>query len=130
MEKDLYKDLQLELEASFERISELESENAKLKEVIINNELEEEIEGVDFTSIEERICMDGIKDIAEKVRTHQYDKDDVKNFDTLYRVLRQIRGQSTATAPKAKKVDITDALKVVNGMKKWKFATSAKRIKL
>lgn len=118
MEKDLYKDLQLELESSFERISDLESENAKLKEVIINNELEEEIEGVDFTSIEERICMDGIKDIAEKVRTHQYDKDDVKNFDTLYRVLRQIRGQSTATAPKAKKVDITDALKVVNGMKK------------
>ena len=118
MEKDLYKDLQLELEASFERISELESENAKLKEVIINNELEEEIEGVDFTSIEERICMDGIKDIAEKVRTHQYDKNDISSFDILYKILRTIRGQSTPDYKKSKKVDIKDALKVVEGMKK------------
>lgn len=118
MQKDLYKDLQLELEASIERISQLESENAKLKEVIVVNDLEDEIEGVELTSIEEKICMDGIKDIAEKVRTHQYDDKDVKSFETLYRVLRQIRGQNTNNVPKSKKVDITDALKVVQGMKK------------
>jgi uncharacterized protein (UPF0335 family) len=118
MQKDLYKDLQLELEASIERISQLESENAKLKEVIVVNDLEDEIEGVELTSIEEKICIDGIKDIAEKVRTHQYDKNDISSFDILYRILRQIRGQSELTNKKNKKVDIKDALKVVNGMKK------------
>lgn len=118
MKKDIYKDLQLELEAALQRISDLESENAKIKQVLIDNELEEELEDVSFTSIEEQICMDGIKDIAERVRTHVYDDKDVKNFDTLYKVLRMIRGQSEAPSKNKKKVNITDALKVVNGMKK------------
>lgn len=115
--RDLYKDLQLELESSLNKISELEAENSKLKEVIKDNDLEEEIEGVEFTSTEEQICIEGIKYIGELVKNHQFDQNDIKNFDTLYRVLRQIRGQSGATNKKAKKVDIADALKVVNGMK-------------
>jgi hypothetical protein len=117
MEKDIYKDLRIEFERAEEKIRSLEAENSKLKDIIKENDLEDEIgEDISFVSVEEQICIDGIKHIAELVKTHQYDDKDVKNFDTLFKVLRQIKGQSVPEK-KGKKVDIADALKVVNGMK-------------
>jgi len=117
--KDVYKDLELELKEREEKIASLESENRKLKDIIIENDLEEEIdEDISLVSLEEQICLNGIKYIAELVKTHQFDDKDVKNFDTLFKILRTIKGQSVPDNKKTKKVDITDALKVVNGMKK------------
>ena len=115
----MYNDLELELQSLQERISSLESENRKLKDIIVENDLEEEIdENISLVSLEEQICVDGIKYIAELVKTHQFDDKDVKNFDTLFKILRAIKGQSVPENKKGKKVDIADALKVVNGMKK------------
>ena len=42
--KDVYKDLELELKEREEKIASLESENRKLKDIIIENDLEEEID--------------------------------------------------------------------------------------
>ena len=91
-----------ELLALNKRISELEAENGRIKQVIKDNDLEEELEGIDCTSLEEKICMDGIRHIASLVETHDYDQNDVKNFDTLYKTLRTIRGMSAPSKKKDK----------------------------
>jgi len=102
-----------ELQALTKELSDLKIENGRLKQIIMDNDLEEEIEDIDCTSLEEKICIDGIRHISDLVETHQYDDKDVKNFDTLYRTLRTIRGKS-ATVKTKKVADIADLLKIVN----------------
>lgn len=115
---DFETDIKLELEALQKQISELEAENGRIKEVIKANDLEEELEDIDCTSLEEKICIDGIRDIALKVEAANYDDKDIKNFDTLYRTLRSIRGQSAPSTKKNSKASVTDLLKIVSGNKK------------
>ena len=103
-----------ELESLRKKVVGLETENSKLKKVIKDNDLEDEIEDIDLTSIEEQICMNGIKHIAERVKFDDFDDKDVKNFDTLVKALRMIRGQSVPKESK-KKFNIQDALKIVEG---------------
>jgi len=104
-----------ELQALQDRISALETENGKLKVVIVDNELEEELEGIDCTSIEEQICINGIRHIASLVKDQSYDDKDIKNFDTLLKALRMIRGLAI---PKEKKTkfNLNEALKIVEGI--------------
>ena len=118
VDKDLYKDLQLELDSHLDKINKLEAENNRLKQIIKDNELEEELDAdMSLVSVEEQICIDGIKHIAELVKTHQYDDKDVRNFDTLFKVLRTIRGQSVPdNKGKSKKsIDTKELLKIVKG---------------
>ena len=112
---DMLGDGMLELRALQDRIDKIESENSKLKEIIIDNDLEEELEGIDCTSIEEQICLNGIKHIAELVKNNSYDDKDIKNFDVLLKALRMIRGQAVPKS-KEKKTDIKEALKIVEGI--------------
>lgn len=109
-------DMSLELDALKKKISELESENAQLKEVIKVNDLEDEIGEISLLSIEEKICMDGIRHIASLIEAHDYSDKDVKNFDVLYRTLRTIRGQA-APPKKVKSADVGELLKIVEGEK-------------
>jgi hypothetical protein len=109
-------DKALEFDALKKKISELESENAQLKEVIKFNDLEDEIGDISVVSIEEKICMDGIRHIASLIESHDYTDKDVKNFDTLYRTLRTIRGQA-APPKKVKSTDIGELLSIVEGKK-------------
>ena len=104
-----------ELQALQDRVSELESENSSLKKIIVDNDLEDEIEDIDCTSVEEQICVNGIMHIASLIKDQSYDKDDVKNFDTLYKALRVIRGQTVPKDTNKKKLNIQDALKIVQG---------------
>ena len=120
--KDVYKDLELELQAYKDKITELENKVSILKQVIIDNDLEEDIpEDIDTVTVEERICIDGINHIAELVKTHQYDDKDIKNFDTLFKIFRALRGKSLPSEGKAKKTnpqEIKNLLKIVNEEKK------------
>ncbi len=106
-----------ELTSLYKRIKELESENEKIKEVIRVNELEEELEDINTLSIEEKICMDGIRYIGSLVESQDFDQNDIKNFDTLYKTLRTIRGQANNSSKKVKPMNVKDLLKIVGSDK-------------
>lgn len=104
-----------ELEALNKEIADLQLENEKLKRIIRDNDLEEELDDIDATSLEEKICINGIRYIASLVEAQDFDDKDIRNFDTLFKVLRTIQGKSQP-AKTNKKVDIADALKIVKGI--------------
>ena len=107
-------DIDLEIKALKDRISEVEAENSKLKEVIVQNDLQDEIEDIDCTSLEEQLCVNGIRYIAAKVRDQDFDDKDVKSFQTLYSVLQNIRGnKGLGTTKSNKKVSTADLLRIV-----------------
>jgi len=101
-----------ELLALQKRIAELENQNDKLKYVIKENDLEDEIEDIDCTSLEEQICSGGIRHIASLVESQDYDDKDIKSFQILYNTLRAIRGAAPSTK-KTKVADVAELLKIV-----------------
>lgn len=112
---DIPQDLELELKAMKKELSQLQVENSRLKEVIVENDLQSEIE-FDCTSIEENICINGINYIATLVRDQIFEKKDVESFEKLYNILRSIRGKAGASR-KPVKADVKDLLKIVEGKK-------------
>ena len=120
--KDVYKDLEIELQAQKDKVTELENKVSVLKQIIVENDLEEDIPAdIDTVTVEERICIDGIIHIAELVKTHQYDDKDIKNFDTLFRIFRAIKGKAIPSDGKSKKTnpqEVKNLLKIVNEEKK------------
>jgi len=106
-----------ELLALNKRISDLEAENGRIKQVIKDNDLEDELDGLDCTSLEERICINGIRYIAQLVEAQDFDQNDIKNFDILYKTLRSIRGMSAPSSKKTKVADVSELLKIVGNDK-------------
>lgn len=104
-----------ELSALKEKLAQLESENSKLIKIIKDNDLEDELDDMEVASVEEMVCLNGIKHIAERVKFDDFDDKDIKSFDTLLKALRMIRGQSVPKESK-KKFNIQDALKIVEGI--------------
>jgi transcriptional regulatory protein LevR len=113
---DDFNEFEAELKALKERISAVEAENGKLKDVIIENGLEDELEGINFTSVEEQICMDGIRYIATLVRDQEFDDKDIKNYDILLKNLRQIRGKNDSMVKPTKKESTAELLKIVGSL--------------
>ena len=113
---DFEHDAGAELKSQLEKINKLESENARLKEVIKDNGLEDELE-LDCTSVEESICLNGINHIATLVESGDFSKDDVSNFNILYNVLRSIKGK-VPSGNKKPKGEVKDLLALVTGTKK------------
>ena len=114
---DFEHDAALELKAQKEKIDKLEAENSRLREVVKDNGLEDEIDDIDCRSIEEKICVDGIRYIASLVESHDQTKDDIINFNTLYNILRSIKGKK-GTDKKKPKGEVGDLLKILEGSKK------------
>ena len=117
-EDNNYIDLEQELNLAKNKILELESENEKLKEVIRDNDLEDEIENFELLSDSELICVKGISQILELVEKGVHQDSDVKNFDILYKNLRLIRGKSDSKEKKAKPAkeeDLAKLLKIAKG---------------
>ena len=114
---DFEHDAELELKNMHEKIQKLELENAKLKDVVIENGLSAELPDVDLTSVEETISVKGIQHIAGLIQDESYSKDDIINFNTLYNVLRSIRGKSPAGNKKVKSEEVKGLLKMI-GTKK------------
>ena len=111
---DFEHDAELELKNMREKIQKLEAENNRLKEVVKDNDLQDEIEGIDCTSLEELICLNGINHIATLVESGDFHKDDIVNFNTLFNILRSIKGKSM-TSKKKPKGEIGDLLKMIKG---------------
>jgi len=109
---DFKHDAELELKAQLEKINKLEAENGRLKEVIVDNELQDEVPDIDCISVEENICIEGINHIADKVKLNEFSKDEITSFNTLYNILRSIRGKAPA-GNKKPKGEIGDLLKIV-----------------
>lgn len=114
---DFEHDAGLELKNQLEKINKLEAELKVLKEVIKDNGLEDEVPEIDLMSTEEKICLDGINHIAVLVESGDFNKDDVANFNTLYNVLRSIKGKE-GTSKKNPKGEVKDLLKAITGGKK------------
>ncbi len=108
-------DPELELRNLQKQLNETKVENSRLKEVIRDNELEDEVD-FDCSSVEEGICINGINHIALLVEAHDYDKKDVESFEKLYNILRSIRGKAPAGKKKVKG-DVAELLKIVGDKK-------------
>lgn len=113
---DDFNEFEAELKALKERISAVEAENGKLKDVIIENDLQDELEGINFTSVEEQICIDGIRYIATLVRDQDFSDRDIKNYDILLKNLRQIRGKNDSMVKPTKKESTAELLKIVGSL--------------
>lgn len=117
MDNLLDAELILELQALRHEIDKLNKENLRLKEIIIDNGLENEISITKIITPEEQICIDGIRKLAEVFKNGTFDKNDALNFDVLHKNLRLIRGQTVKEPSKKneKKADIKELLKIVEG---------------
>lgn len=113
----VYVDAKLEIEALKKEMSELQVENSRLREVIVDNELQEELD-FDCTALEEKICINGIHHIAQLVEAQDYDKNDIANFQVMFNILRAVRGKQPSGNKKAKVEDVGKLLKIVEGNKK------------
>lgn len=113
---DDFNEFEAELKALKGRISTVEAENGKLKDIIIENGLEDELEGIELTSVEEQICIDGIRYIAALVRDQDFDDKDIKNYDILLKNLRQIRGKNDSMVKPTKKESTAELLKIVGSL--------------
>ena len=109
------KDLELELRALKKELTEAQIENSRLKEIITDNELQDELD-FDCTSVEENICINGINSIAALVRDQNFQKSDVESFEKLFNILRSLRGKAPASK-KGNKTSVKDLLKIVEGQK-------------
>ena len=108
----------LELKALRAENDKLKEERESLYKVISDNDLEEELGIAKIMNPEEKICLDGITHLAEIFEKGMYDANDVKNFDLLHKNLRLIRNQAIDDSKKkVGKVDIGEALKIVEGYK-------------
>jgi len=105
-----------EIQALKKDVAELRAENGRIKEVIVENGLEEEIADIDCSSIEEKICINGIQHIAQLVRDQDFDDKDVKNFQVLFNVLRSIKGKEPSDTRK-KSADVKKLMSIVSGNK-------------
>ena len=113
-------EMQMELKALRDKIEALEAENDAMKKVIIENDLLEEVEASKYVSPEEKICLDGIKYLAERFANGTFDRNDTNNYDILHKNLRMIRGHDMSVKKKTGKFDPKEALRIVEGMKKKK----------
>lgn len=104
---------EIELNLVKERLLKIESENAKLKQIIKDNDLEDEL-GEDVSiSNEEHICVREISRLKELSDKALFTQDDAKTLETLYKVLRTIRGLAPAKEKKTKTADVAELFKIV-----------------
>lgn len=116
----------LDMEASFEvqslrqRVTQLSKEVDQLKQVIIQNDLGDEIEGFKApVTDEEYICVNEIAKLKQLSDKGMFTENEAKILDILYKNLRAIRGQSPVekSGKAAKKADVQELFKIVEGSK-------------
>lgn len=107
------REIELEYENKIlnERIGELEKEITLLRQIVKDNDLEDEI-GEIAISDEEFICINEIKKMKQLSETSGLTKDDVQALDILHKNLRMIRGMKPDKKSK-KKADVKELFKIV-----------------
>jgi hypothetical protein len=114
---DNYDDTEYQISILRNKIIELESENQKMKQVILDNDLQDEIEGLSSISEEEYICIKGIGHLKKLFENGTFTKDDTQQLDILIKNLRMIRGQSVNKnkSKKLKTADVAELFSIVKG---------------
>jgi hypothetical protein len=114
-DKDLYNDIEFEVNSLKKKVKELEKENLNLKQVIKDNDLEDEIEEVNFVSDEEEICINGIMHLKKLYENGTFEKNDTQQLEILVKLLMQIRGKAPAksTSSKIDNKKVADLFKIV-----------------
>lgn len=109
-------ELSIELQALRSENKKILAENSKLKHIIVDNELEEELDGISLVSVEEQICIDGIKMLAPLFEHGTFEPNDVKSLDLLVKNLRIIRGKldSKKKHKPMKPEEVEEALRLVS----------------
>lgn len=97
-------DAQFELNSLQKKISEQKAEIEKLRQVIKENDLEEEVEGAAELSDAEFICIKGLETLKKLFENGTFDKSEVQQVEILVKTLRSIRGQSTDSGKKSKPI--------------------------
>lgn len=112
---NIYVDAQLEIAALNKKITDLEVVVSRLKEVVIDNDLQDEIPEIDCISLEEKICINAVRHISQLVEAQDYDKNDIGNFQVVFNIIRAVRGKEPSGNKRFKNIDVTKALKALDG---------------
>lgn len=118
MDDILGMELEIELKLLREQVQKQNDEIKKLKDIIHENELSDEIGESKPITPEEEICVKGIGHILDLVKGGCQTSNDIKDFDILHKNLRMIKGQTTELKGKQKKAQLGDLLKIVDEAKK------------
>ena len=112
-----FSDSEFEISRLKKEILELETLVQRMKQVITDNELQEELKDIDFTSDSEQICVTGISQILDLVEKGVASDSDIKNFDILYKNLRLVRGQEVPSGKgkKLKTKNVAELISIVKG---------------
>jgi TolA-binding protein len=111
---DQVTELEFEIKALREKIKQLEIESTKLKTIIKDNDLDEEVD-VSIISDEEAICVNEIRKLKALSDNGQFGKNEAIVLDLLYKNLRMIRGAAPDKgSKKSKKVDKAELFKIVD----------------
>lgn len=105
---DDFKDMEesFEIKALQKKVAEQKAEIEKLRQVIKDNDLEDEIEDAAEMSDAEFICVKGLEHLKKCFETGTFEKGDVQQVEILVKTLRTIRGQSSGDKkPKSIKTD-------------------------
>ena len=96
-------------------IARLKTEIERLKQILVENDLEEEFTDTRSVSQEEQICIDGINHLSKLFANGTFTKDDAQMLDILHKNLRLCRGQSTGenSNKKTKKASVSELLSIV-----------------
>lgn len=116
VEYDIGLEVQTEVSILTTTINELKLENSRLKQIIVDNELEDELNEIELKSDEELICINEISKLKELSDNGSFTQEDAKTLDILYKNLRLIRGQSPKKPNSTKKkVSTAELFKIVQG---------------
>jgi len=106
-----------ELQQLQEKYNKLQASNSRLMDVIRDNELEDELEGISEVSVEESICVNGLQHLSILFENGTFDPDAVKSFDTLHKNYRMLKGMGEEKKKKpTKPADVKELMKIVKGV--------------
>lgn len=107
-----------ELKQANDSLSSLQIENHRLKEVIRENDLEEELDLLDRIPLEEQICINGLVHLAPLFENGSFTKEDVQALDLIYKNYRMAKGLSDGSKKKKEKpANVAELMKIVKEVK-------------
>ena len=112
---DDFKDMEesFEIKALQKKVAEQKAEIEKLRQVIKDNDLEDEIEDAAEMSDAEFICVKGLEHLKKLYDTGTFEKTDTVQVKTLVETLRMIRGQSSGDKKGGKPLKTNDVGKLL-----------------
>lgn len=114
----IIEDLEFEIKKLRDTVADKDAQLGQLKQIIKDNDLEDELEEGACISDEERICLRGIYHLAKLFEEGSFTKDDATTYDILHKNLRLIRGQvSDLKTKKTKPKSKAELLSIVTGNK-------------